>query len=72
MSEMTFEEAVIKLEQVVKKMENDKLPLDESIELYERGIKLSAFCKKKLEDAKLKIETLGETKQETEENTAEA
>lgn len=54
MSEMTFEEAVIKLEQVVKKMENDKLPLDESIELYERGIKLSAFCKKSLRTLSLK------------------
>lgn len=60
MSELTFEEAVIKLEQIVKKMENDKLPLNESIELYEKGIKLSAFCKQKLDDAKLKIESFGD------------
>ncbi len=61
MSEPTFEEAVLKLEQVVKKMESDKLTLDESIELYEKGVKLSAFCKKKLDEAKLKIESFNES-----------
>lgn len=59
MADLTFEDAVLKLEQVVKKMENDKLSLNESIELYERGVKLSAFCKQKLDEAKLKIESFG-------------
>ena len=57
MAEMTFEEAVVKLDHIVKKMENEKLTLDESIKLYESGVKLSAFCKNKLENAKIKIES---------------
>lgn len=66
MAEITFEEAVLKLEQVVKKMESDKLTLDESIDLYEKGVKLSAFCKKKLDEAKLKIESFGENEPKAE------
>lgn len=58
MSEMKFEEALKKLEKIVESLEDGNLPLDESIEKYEEGIRLSKMCAKKLEVAKKKVEIL--------------
>ena len=58
MAEMKFEEALKKLEQIVQELEDGDLPLDESLEKYEEGIKLSRICAKKLETAKKKVELL--------------
>ncbi len=58
MEEMTFEKALMQLEKIVTKMEKGQLKLEESLALYEQGVKLTAFCQKELESAKLKIETL--------------
>ena len=57
--ELSFEEAYATLEAISQKLSDEGLPLDEAIKLYEEGMKLSAFCSKTLEQAKLKIETLG-------------
>ncbi len=57
---MTFEEALISLEEIAKKLESGKCSLDESISLYEEAIKLSKECSEKLDDAKLKITQLSE------------
>lgn len=56
--ERTFEENLKELELIVAKLESGEAGLDESLELYEKGIKLSALCKERLETAKQKIETL--------------
>ena len=56
--ERTFEENLKELELIVAKLESGEAGLDESLELYEKGIKLSAICKERLETAKQKIETL--------------
>ena len=56
--ERTFEENLKELELIVAKLESVEAGLDESLELYEKGIKLSALCKERLETAKQKIETL--------------
>ena len=58
MSEMTFERALYELEKTVAKMEKEELALDEALNLYEKGVKLSAFCRTKLDEAELKIETV--------------
>ena len=39
-----FEAAIAELESIVKKLEEGELPLEQSLELYERGMKLSRFC----------------------------
>ena len=56
--EKTFEENLKELESIVLKLESGETGLDEALELYEKGIKLSAICKERLENAKQKIETL--------------
>jgi len=54
----TFETCLQELEQVVKQLESGDLPLDKSLELFERGMSLSETCQKQLEDAETRIETL--------------
>jgi len=56
--EPTFEEALQQLEQVVQKLEKGELPLEESLALYEDGIRLARLCHGKLEEAEGKIELL--------------
>lgn len=58
MAEMKFEEALKKLEKIVGDLESGNLSLDESLEKYEEGIKLSRMCSKKLEVARKKVEIL--------------
>ena len=56
--EMKFEEALKRLEKIVQNLEDGDLPLDEALEKYEEGIRLSKACAKKLEVAKKKVEIL--------------
>jgi len=55
-----FEAAIAELEAIVKKLEDGELPLEKSLELYERGVQLSRFCHARLEDAEKRIEILNE------------
>ena len=54
------ETAIAELETIVKKLEQGDLPLEQSLELYERGVQLSRFCHAKLEEAERRIEVLDE------------
>lgn len=54
-TELSFEEAMEALEKVVEQLEDNELPLDKSIELYERGMKLSQQCDVKLKQAEEKL-----------------
>ena len=58
MEEKKFEKALQELEQIVSKLEKGNLSLEESLKLFEEGIKLSRFCNSKLEEAERKIEIL--------------
>ena len=55
---LSLEEAMVRLEKIVSEMENDKLPLEKSLKLYEEGVGLVALCSEELEAAKRKIELL--------------
>ena len=55
-----FEAAIAELEAIVKKLEEGDLPLEKSLELYERGVQLSRFCHARLEDAERRIEVLND------------
>lgn len=57
---LSFEEAFAKLQEISDKIEKESLTLDESILLFEEGVKLSAYCSKILEEAKQKITKLSE------------
>ena len=50
--EKTFEEIMLELEQIVKELENDNLPLEEALQKYQKGIELSKVCHDKLSQAK--------------------
>jgi len=55
-----FEEAIVELETIVKKLEEGDLALEQSLVLYERGVQLSRFCHARLEEAERRIEILNE------------
>jgi exodeoxyribonuclease VII small subunit len=54
----TFESALGELESVVARLEDGDLPLEESLKLFEEGIRLSHFCNQKLNEAQKKVEVL--------------
>ena len=59
-AKMTYEQAMARLEEIVTKLDDGSLPLDESIKLFEESTKLAYFCNTSLEKAKLKITELSE------------
>lgn len=52
---ITFEDNMKRLGTIVSELEKGDIPLEKAVELYGEGIKLSASCKKQLEEAQLKI-----------------
>jgi exodeoxyribonuclease VII small subunit len=61
--QLSFEEAMEKLETIVTKLENGDVPLETAIELFQEGMRLSQLCGSKLELVERKIELLVETEQ---------
>lgn len=57
---LTFEESMDRLEEIVRKLEDESIPLEESIRLYEEGIKLGKKCRRILDDAQRRINELSE------------
>ena len=53
-----FEKAFKDLETIVQRLEGEELPLDDSLKLFEEGIRLSRFCHQRLEDVEKKIELI--------------
>jgi exodeoxyribonuclease VII small subunit len=53
-----FEEALARLEAIVAELERGELPLEDSMRVFEEGIKLSRVCLKMLEEAERKVEVL--------------
>lgn len=53
-----FEAAITELETIVKRLEEGDLTLEQSLELYERGVTLSRYCHGRLEQAERRIEIL--------------
>ena len=58
LTQMTFEEALKALEDVVRKLETGEVPLDDSISLYERGELLRKHCQARLDAAQARIEKI--------------
>lgn len=53
-----FEDCLQQLEKIVEQLERGDLPLEESLKLFEEGMRLSGFCRKELESAEGKVEIL--------------
>ncbi len=57
-AKMSFEDALIELEKLVKQLEDGKAKLDDAIGAYERGALLKKHCENKLRDAQARIEQI--------------
>lgn len=55
---MDFEKRLTRLEEIVEKMEGGDLPLEESLKLFEEGVKLTKDCHKQLNEAEVKVKQL--------------
>ena len=57
---ITFEQAIEELETIINRLEEGDVPLDQTIELYEKGSELKEFCEKKLQSAEVKIKKINQ------------
>ena len=55
-----FEQALKELETIVSKLEQEEITLEESVDLYEKGLKMAKICTETLEQAELKIEQVND------------
>lgn len=55
-----FESAVAELDEIVRRMEDGRLPLEQSLEAYRRGTELLKFCQQALQDAEQQVRILSE------------
>lgn len=58
MKQKTFEESIGRLDEIVTKLENGEIALEESIKLFEEGMQLSKYCMEKLSEAERKLQKL--------------
>lgn len=57
-SKITFEEALSRLEEIVKELENGSAMLDKSLEIFEEGVSLVKLCTSKLDEAEQRVSVL--------------
>lgn len=70
---LTFEKAMKRLEEIVKKLDEGEIPLEESIKIFEEGMELVNFCHNKLLEVEKKVEEImkkseGKSIKETDDN----
>ena len=56
--DLSFEEALARLENLVRELESGRIRLDDAVTAYERAVSLKKLCENKLRDAQLKIEKI--------------
>ena len=61
LEKLTFEEAMQELEKLVDSLDKGNVSLDEAIEAYDRGSQLKDYCQNKLNEAKMKVDTIQST-----------
>ncbi len=64
MAKEKFEEALGRLEDIVKRMEAGEMTLEESLKAFEEGIKLARLCSRRLDEAERRVEMLLKQEQE--------
>ena len=55
---LSFEEALLQLENIVRELEAGRIKLDDAVAAYTKAVTLKKFCEQKLKDAQLKIEKI--------------
>ncbi len=56
--ELKFEQALARLEEIVRQLEQGEARLDDALQLFEEGVKLARYCNQKLDEAEAKIEIM--------------
>ncbi len=59
-SDLPFEKAIDRIEALVVRMENDRLPLDELIQAYDEGTRLLDVCRQRLDDAQRRVDLISQ------------
>ena len=59
---LTFEDAMQKLEHIVRELETGQIKLDDAVEAYEKAMHLKKFCEERLQNAQLKVEKIEQNK----------
>lgn len=65
---MTYEEAVKRLEEIVNRLEDTDIPLEESLASFQEGVALSRYCREKLAEIEYKVEYLLKEEQQSLQN----
>ena len=65
---LTYESALMRLEEITRLLEAGSAALDESLALFEEGVRLVRFCNEKLDDAKLKVLRINNSENKPNEN----
>jgi exodeoxyribonuclease VII small subunit len=68
LSELSYEEAVKQLEEIVRRLENEDIPLEEALGSFKEGVRLSRYCREKLAEIEFQVEYLLKEEQGKEEN----
>lgn len=71
MKDLTYEQAIHRLEEIIEKLENNEIPLEDSISLFQEGIELSRYCDDKLKNIQDKVAKIYEDGQLKEFETEE-
>ncbi|MFO7782995.1 MAG: exodeoxyribonuclease VII small subunit [Thermodesulfobacteriota bacterium] len=58
MAKATFEESMKRLEEIVQRLESGEMSLEDSLQVFEEGMQLAAFCSNKLDEAEKKVTLL--------------
>lgn len=58
MSELSYEEAIRLLEEIVLRLENEEIPLEEALASFKEGVRLSRYCREKLAEIEFQVEYL--------------
>jgi exodeoxyribonuclease VII small subunit len=58
MAKQKFEEALARLEQITRELEEGDLPLEESLKAFDEGVKLAELCNRKLDEAQKRVDLL--------------
>lgn len=58
LEKISFEEALVKLEKIVRDLEAGQIKLDDAVKAYEEAVLLKTFCEKRLKEAELKIQKI--------------
>lgn len=70
MKKMTYDQATLRLEEIVKKLEDENTPIEESLKLFKEGISLTEFCTNKLKDIENEITIIQDSIKEDGEQNA--